>query len=180
MTHVLFGVGYQSWKDTRMRMPGLVDALRRCDVNLVVDIRLQPSSAERDPESMYGPKEWHLQEPGHGIATALSRSAIRYLLATELGNPQRRDPEMRILRSHLSSGDPTLPVFRGLLLLRDLVLAAGNRCCLLCACESPGGCHRSLIAEALKSRLIPALDIREAAPPRVRRSTAGRPPASPR
>jgi hypothetical protein len=73
----------------------------------------------------------------------------------ELGNPQKRDPEMKILRHHLSQKEGW-PVHRGFEVLRELIVHKGKRCCLMCACEDYATCHRSLIAEGFRKAVGPA------------------------
>ncbi|MFN0052858.1 MAG: DUF488 family protein, partial [Planctomycetales bacterium] len=104
-----------------------------------------------NPNSFYGPKDWNLQVQG-GIAESLRAHGIKYLWLVELGNPQKNDPHMAVLRWQLEDERGGWPVHRGLQQLAELVRRPGETCCLLCACEKYTGCHRRLIAEALRDR----------------------------
>jgi hypothetical protein len=90
---------------------------------------------------------------GSGIVTLLRGAGIEYRWLVELGNPQKTDPGMEVLRAHLSDPAGDWPVHRGLEILRRLVVDERRRCCLLCACETYEGCHRKVIAEAFRNRV---------------------------
>lgn len=149
----LLTVGYGKWP-TKTRWLALVAALRRARVATLVDIRHSPCSSSSDPQSSYGPRPWHLgAEPG--IDALLRDEGIEYRWLVELGNPQKTDPRMRVMRAHLADRRGHWPVHRGLDVLRTLVVDAGERCCLMCACKSYEACHRKLVAEAFRERLRP-------------------------
>lgn len=97
---------------------------------------------------MYGPKPWTLQE-GSGLKAELEAIGIQYAWLSELGNPQKNDPHMSILRWHLKDEEGAWPVHRGLAQLGEL-MKKGKKCCLLCACNKYEGCHRRLVAEAYR------------------------------
>src|SRR5262245_25861681 len=145
----LFTIGFTSPVSTRWQR--LSDALRAARVDVLVDIRHSPCASDPDPDtkSHYGPRAWNLQLPPDGIVNRLENAGISYLWLVELGNPQKRDPQMKILRHHLSQADGW-PVHRGLAMLRDRAIVKAQRCCLLCACEDYNTCHRRLIAEAFR------------------------------
>ena len=150
--NVLFTIGYGGFH-TEVRMQGLIDALRDHGITTLVDVRHSPCSSDPTPgDGTYKPKAWNLQPEGAGIAAALADAGIDYVWLVELGNPQRNDKKMRVLREHLADPRGCWPVDRGLRLLEDLVRAPGKRCCLLCACEHSEECHRRDIAEALNHR----------------------------
>src|SRR3954471_22583066 len=113
VTPELWLVGYGAWPASR-RAIGLVEALRGRGVTLLVDVRHSPSSSDPIEGRTYGPKPWNLQEGRAGIAGLLEAGGIDYEWLVELGNPQRRDPSMAILRSHLADPLGDWPVHRGL------------------------------------------------------------------
>jgi uncharacterized protein (DUF488 family) len=172
----LYTLGSGRWPP-HLRLPCMVQTLSEAGVRLLVDVRHSPCASSLDPASSYGPRDWNLQAGGRGIAHHLEGRGIGYLWLVELGNPQKNDPHMTVLRAHLAAGDvnpadEAWPVNRGLRRLRDLVRDVGNRCCLLCACRDYETCHRRLIAEALNRRYFgDLLTIRDLA---ARRS-GGRP-----
>ena len=147
-----FTAGYGRW-DAKSRWDRLVSALLDARVGLLVDVRHSPCASNRDPGHHYGPRDWHVQADGRGIAAKLREVGIGYLWLVELGNPQKTDPRMAVLREHLADPAGGWPVHRGLELLRGLVADRGVRPCLLCACAEYESCHRKLIAEALRDRL---------------------------
>lgn len=151
MTPTLFTIGYGGWKDTKRRMPGMISALRDAGVTMLVDIRHSPCASDPGESGNYTAKLWNLQIEG-GIEAALSDVGIEYRWLVELGNPQKRDPKMSVLLSHLKSGSLQWPVNRGLKILEQLVSDANQRCCVLCACNEYDQCHRRVIAETLAAR----------------------------
>jgi hypothetical protein len=151
MSPTLYTMGYGSWKDTKSRMKRMTRAMKDAGITMLVDIRHSPCASDPNPTGNYSAKAWNLQVRG-GIVEELRTLGIQYRWIVELGNPQKRDPQMAVLREHLASGDPQWPVNRGLLLLRDLVAAPGQRCCMLCACADYASCHRRVIAEAYSAK----------------------------
>lgn len=141
-------IGYGAWPTTT-RVKGLTNALLSANVNFLIDIRHSPCSSNLQPTSNYGPRDWHLQLDGHGIDGHLAGAGIRYTWLVELGNPEKADPAMTILREQLKSRDKIWPVQRGLALLNELVRVESNRCCLLCVCRirelPPKGRCRSIL-----------------------------------
>lgn len=148
LSRYLFTIGYGAWKDTRRRMNGMIAQLQQANVNLLIDTRHSPCASDPSDRSNYGARDWHLQ-PSGGIVAALAENGIDYRWIVELGNPQKRDPKMEILRWQLETGDECWPVTRGLQLLASLVRPEQHTCCLLCACADHRTCHRLVIAEAL-------------------------------
>jgi hypothetical protein len=134
------------------RSGSLVEALRDRGVTRLVDVRLSPCASDPTEGRPYGPKPWNLQAGGAGLVGLLGPSGIAYEWLVELGNPQRRDHSMAILRSHLADPAGGWPVHRGLELLADRVRRAGEVVAILCACEDPRSCHRLVIARALSDR----------------------------
>lgn len=152
MTHTVFTVGYGRWPAPQ-RAAKFLAALKAAGVELLVDIRHSPCSSALDPANTYGPKEMNLQARDAGIVPLLAGGGIEYLWAVELGNPQKNDPEMRVLKEHLSALPGSgWPVARGLELVRGLVLG-GRRVAMMCACPKYAGCHRKPVAEALLALL---------------------------
>ena len=147
----LWTVGYGAWP-APVRADRLVRALSDRGVNRLVDVRLSPCASDLEPRRPYGPRGWHLQPPGLGIVALLEGSGIAYEWIVELGNPQRRDPSMAVLRAHLADPSGDWPVHRGLARLVDRVEAPGAVVALLCACMDPNRCHRMTIADALNER----------------------------
>lgn len=146
----LFTIGYGAWPPAK-RMAGLLERLRDAGVKLLIDTRHSPCSSQLDPENSYGPRDWHLQAGGQGIVAALAECGIDYLWLVELGNPQKTDPSMTILREQVTSCDHRWPVTRGLKLLAETLRQSGP-CALLCACPDFRRCHRTVIADAVRER----------------------------
>ncbi|MDB5307959.1 MAG: hypothetical protein JWO38_2161 [Gemmataceae bacterium] len=148
MPYNVFTIGYGKWPAAQ-RAAKFLAALRAADIELLVDIRHSPCSSALDPANTYGPKEMNLQPGEAGIVPLLAASGIDYLWAVELGNPQKNDPAMRVLKEHLAAPSGRgWPVSRGLGLVKELVLS-GKRVALMCACPKYAGCHRKPVAEAL-------------------------------
>jgi hypothetical protein len=157
----LWTVGYGAWP-AAVRAERLVAALARRGVSRLVDVRLSPCAAAVEARRPYGPRPWNLQDAGAGIVGLLAPAGIAYDWIVELGNPQRQDPAMAILRAHLADPGGDWPVHRGLDRLAALVRAPGDVVALLCACATARTCHRTLIARALAERhFAGALPIRD-------------------
>jgi uncharacterized protein (DUF488 family) len=146
---ILYTIGYGRWPAPR-RMKSMIEALQAAGVRLLVDTRHSPCSSNVEPGSNYGPREWNLQAGDAGIAHLLEAAGIEYRWLGELGNPQKNDHTMTILREHLVSHDDRWPVNRGLKLLREILNS--RPCALLCACVDWRQCHRTVIAEAMRER----------------------------
>lgn len=148
----LYTIGYGAWP-ADARAARLVAALRTAGVRTLVDIRHSPCASNLDPKNPYGPREWHLQSGDRGIVPLLRGYGIRYRWLVELGNPQKTDPGMQVLRSHLQSGSSEFPVNRGIDVLATMIIAdPAGPYGLLCACARFDECHRSVIAHALRER----------------------------
>ena len=147
----LWLIGYGGWPVTR-RASGLVEALRGRGVTRLVDVRLSPCASDPGEGRPYGPKPWNLQAGRAGLVGLLDAAGIAYEWFVELGNPQRRDPSMAVLRSHLADPLGDWPVHRGLDRLAMLVKRPAEVVAILCACEDWRTCHRTLIARALADR----------------------------
>jgi hypothetical protein len=150
ITRCLWIIGYGAWP-VAVRAERMVAALRLRGVTRLVDVRLSPSASEVKP-GRYGPKPWTLQAGHAGIAGLLEAEGIAYDWFVELGNPQRHDPMMAVLRAHLADPDGRWPVHRGLDLLAALVDRPDEQVALLCACADDRTCHRTVIARALAAR----------------------------
>jgi uncharacterized protein (DUF488 family) len=153
---LLHTIGSGYWPVAK-RVEAICDCLKRAGVELLIDARHSPCASQLDPGSQYGPREWNLQSGGNGIEQMLKSHGISYLWLVELGNPQKNDPGMAVLREQLASAHDRWPVNRGLQLLAD-TLSKGKSCALLCACADYRHCHRTLIAEAARAR-FPKLNI---------------------
>jgi uncharacterized protein (DUF488 family) len=149
----LLTIGYDRW-DAESRWRKLVETLHAARVEVLVDIRHSPCPSNPD-HPKYGQRDWHLQAGENGIDQGLRAEGISYLWLVELGNPQKNDPEMRVLRKHLADPSRLWPVHRGLAELRRLVVDERSRCCLMCACKALDSCHRRLIAEAFQREMAP-------------------------
>lgn len=151
----LYTMGYQKWQPAS-RATKIKKHLLDAGVSRVIDIRINPCSSDPNPSSNYGPREWHLQIPGSGIVSLLrdpnDNIDIDYAWVAELGNPQKRDEKMLVLRAHLQDQDSGWPVHRGLDLL-EAFIQGGDVCCLLCACKEYDKCHREIIADAMAERI---------------------------
>lgn len=150
----LYTMGYGAWP-TQQRLAKMIQGLKTAEVNTLVDIRHSPCASRLTPDSNYGPRAWHLQTEGQGIKHELENAGIDYVWVGELGNPQKHDPRMTVLRAHIESADERWPVNRGFKTLLGLVRDQGKRCCLLCACKDYETCHRKLIAETFCHRFLP-------------------------
>lgn len=147
---ILYTVGYGFWPPAK-RMHSLIAALKSAGVGLLIDTRHSPCASQIEPGSNYGPRPWNLQAGKHGLAHHLAEEGIDYCWLVELGNPQKNDPAMKILREQMASRDEQWPVNRGLELLARMLSETGP-CALLCACADCRHCHRTLIAEAVKAQ----------------------------
>ncbi len=166
MDRTLWLAGYGAWPAAR-RASGLVGALRDRGVTRLVDVRLSPCSSDPTEGRPYGPKPWNLRAGRDGLVGLLHGAGIAYEWLVELGNPQRRDPSMAVLRSHLADPLGGWPVHRGLDLLGAKVEAPAEVVAILCACQDARTCHRTVVARALSERSfggrLTLLDIRTGA-----------------
>lgn len=144
-------VGYGAWPVAR-RAAGLVAALVGCGITRLIDVRLNPCASDPAPGRPYGPKPWNLQAGAAGLVGLLAEADVAYEWLVELGNPQRQDPEMTVLRAHLADAEGGWPVHRGLERLAGRVRTPGERVALLCACADAEHCHRTAVARALSER----------------------------
>jgi hypothetical protein len=147
----LWLAGYGAWP-VATRAERLIGSLRAHHVTCLVDVRLNPCASDVKP-GRYGPKPWTLQSSGAGIDGLLASAGIAYEWIVELGNPQRHDRAMAVLREHLADPERRWPVHRGLDRLAELATRPGEVIALLCACADYRSCHRTLIARALLARL---------------------------
>ena len=150
-TRSLWAVGYNAWP-APVRAEKFVGALVGRGVTRVIDVRLNPCGSDAEEGRRYGPKPWTLQPGDAGIVGLLHAVGIAYDWLVELGNPQRRDPTMAVLRGHLDDPEGGWPVHRGLDRLATAVRRPGDEVALLCACADADRCHRTLIARALAVR----------------------------
>jgi uncharacterized protein (DUF488 family) len=133
-------------------MAELIKCLTHADVRLLLDIRHSPCASQIDPRSNYGPRDWHLQAGETGLASLLKNEGIDYRWLVELGNPQKNDREMKILKEQLASNDDRWPANRGMEWLLMALSRMPSPIALLCACADYRRCHRTLIAETLQRR----------------------------
>ncbi len=170
----LWLVGYGAWPAAN-RADGLVEALGARGVTRLVDVRLSPCASDPIPGRPYGPRPWNLQAGSAGIVGLLAEAGVGYTWLVELGNPQKRDHTMAVLRHQIADPAGDWPVHRGLERLAAMVREGGETLALLCACEDGRSCHRTVIAEALNARhFAGALDLREVVDRRIRGDGAGR------
>jgi uncharacterized protein (DUF488 family) len=168
----LWLVGYGAWPAPK-RAAGLVEALRSRGVTNLVDVRLNPCASDTVAGRPYGPKAWNLQAGREGLVGLLDTVGIGYTWLVELGNPQRQDRSMNVLRAQLADPAGDWPVHRGLERLAAMVREGGETHALLCACSIGRACHRTLIAGALNSRHFDGkLALREVVSPRNRGDSA--------
>jgi hypothetical protein len=167
MPPTLWLAGYGAWPAPK-RAAGLVEALQARGVTRLVDVRLAPCSSDLTPGRPYGPKPWNLQARKAGIVERLSEASIAYEWIVELGNPQRQDPAMTILRAHLADSAGDWPVHRGLERLARRIREPGAVVAALCACADGRHCHRLVIGQAVCQRefrgQLALLDLRTAQP----------------
>jgi hypothetical protein len=147
----LWLVGYGAWP-APTRAARLVEALKSRGVTHLVDVRLNPCASDPTPGRHYGPKPWNLQAGTAGIVGLLAAGGIGYTWLAELGNPQRQDHAMAVLRDHLADPMERWPVHRGLERLATMLRAGDETLALLCACGDGRTCHRTVVAEALNAR----------------------------
>lgn len=150
----LFTIGYQRWP-AKTRWARLLSTLKRASIELLIDVRHSPCSSNTDPSHNYGPRDWHVQAEDQGIVAGLRTAGIRYIWLVELGNPQKKDSEMRVLQSHVTDTSMEWPIHRGIWILKRLVLEEKKRTCLMCACKSYETCHRKLIVEVFSRTVCP-------------------------
>jgi uncharacterized protein (DUF488 family) len=132
-------IGYEA-----TTVPHFLDALREAKVDLLVDVRALATS----------------RRPGFAktrLAANLADAGIEYLHLRGLGTPAdgraaaragRYDELRRIFLEHLATPGAQDELER----LAGLV-RSGRRVCLLCLEADPTHCHRSMVADALASRL---------------------------
>jgi hypothetical protein len=147
----LWTVGYGVWP-APVRARRLVEALKASGITRLADVRHSPCASSIDPANRYGPRPWRLQAGPGGIAGLLGDAGIAYEWLVELGNPQRHDPRMTILRAQLADPGGNWPLHRGLERLAALVRRPGESVAIVCACAEARTCHRTLVAEALSDR----------------------------
>ena len=152
MTRTLYTMGYGNWPTTQ-RMAGMLDALKHHGITMLIDIRQSPCASDPTPNTNYSAKDWNLQATG-GIEAQLHGRGIEYRWLMELGNPQKRDRTMKVMRAHLESGDDRWPVVRGMRMLAALLEDTSHTYCLLCACAEYEACHRKLVAETLNATFL--------------------------
>ncbi len=149
---ILHTIGYGKWP-AKSRMEKMAQRLQQARVGTLIDIRHAACASQLMPTSNYGPRDWHLQADGAGICAALTPFGIEYLWLLELGNPQKQDHDMLVLREHIASGDICWPVNRGLRVLGEHLHAKPDKpAALMCACKDWRQCHRLVIAEAARDR----------------------------
>ena len=153
---ILYTIGYGCWP-VEKRAEAMCGCLKDAGVELLIDVRHSPCASQLDSKSNYGPRDWNLQAGGKGIEQSLKSHGIGYHWIIELGNPQKNDHAMSVLREHLDSADDRWPVNRGLQLLAG-ILKERTPCALLCACADYRRCHRTIVAEAARKR-FPKLHI---------------------
>lgn len=151
MDTTIYTVGYRRW-NTKNRMPKMIEALHAAQVTRLVDIRLFPCVYRHGLSKNAEPKDWHLQAQG-GIADLIEKAGIKYSWIPNLGNPEFHDPEMRVLRKQLNQWW-RWPIQSGLSELAGYVSNRREIVCLMCSCANEVVCHRRLIAEALRERLL--------------------------
>lgn len=121
----------------------LLDRVRRCRVDVVVDVRANPSS--RKPGFSKKP-----------LGAALDEVGVAYLHEPLLGNAFRDHDDfveaMELMRRYLEEGEPALAVRR----LADL--ARGRRVAVLCLERDQARCHRQVVVEMVR-RLAPDVDV---------------------
>ncbi len=144
-TKTIYTIGYGRWP-SQVRLAKLIHALKANGITCLIDSRHSPCSSSLSGN--YGPTGINLQAGGRdGIEPALLDAGIEYHWLVELGNPQKRDPAMAVLREHLAQHE-RYPVGRGIKFMREIMDSCpDNRVCLLCACKEVNHCHRKLIAE---------------------------------
>lgn len=157
----LWTVGYGAWP-APTRASKLVEALKAEGITRLVDVRINPCSSNLEPGHRYGPKPWNLQAGASGIRDLLREAGIAYEWLVELGNPQRQDPSMAVLKAHLADSEEGWPVHRGLERLAAIVRRPGEVAAILCACAEAASCHRTVVAHALSERYFGgSLEIRD-------------------
>ena len=139
-TNVVATIGYEG-----ASFEHVLRALQHAGVKLLVDVRAVTSS----------------RRPGFSksrLSAALIDAGIDYLHLRGLGTPAEgraaaragRHGEMRRIFSRQLG---TLEAKDDLDTLADLV-SSGRRACLLCFERDPSHCHRTLVADALRERMI--------------------------
>ena len=185
MVHTLYTIGYEAWP-VQQRFDRIMQVLQQHEVALLVDIRSAPWALPPEESEMQercvlaGMTYLWMVELGNPQPEDPNLTVLEAHLAA--GDPVPSayqdllwSDEVGLLVPGISA-DAVLhdllaaewPVNRGLLLLRQLVLAQGDPCCLLCACPEYGRCHRRLIAETLRDRYFfhpeGMMDVRDLTP----------------
>jgi uncharacterized protein (DUF488 family) len=135
----VFTIGYERFLDPA----GLAAELTAAGVGVVVDVREVAVSRRRGYSK-------------RGLRDALNAAGLRYRHARDLGNPKAYRELYRagqvaaardLYRAHLRDGPPTWPA----LLRLAMTLDQEDPVCLLCVEDDPDRCHRTVVAEELRS-----------------------------
>ena len=142
----IFTIGH-----SRLPIDRFLDLLRTYGIERLVDIRTVPRSRHNP------------QFNADALAGALARSRIDYMPMPSLGGLRhaRKDSPNTGWRNESFRGYADYmqtPAFADAL---QTLIAAGRetRVAIMCAEALPWRCHRSLVADALKIRGVPAIDI---------------------
>ena len=134
----IYSVGYEG-----LTVAGLVERLQQSRIDELFDVRAVPSS----------------RRPGFSktkLAESLAAAGIDYRHEPELGNAFRDEPDvaaaMDLMRTHLSTGDPSSAVSR------IVSLAEGRRIAVMCLENDQRRCHRQVVLEAALTR-DPSLEV---------------------
>lgn len=125
----IFTIGYGGRKRDEF-----IDLLKKNDVRIVVDVRLNP---ERAFMGIYAKGK----DPHKGIQGLLEHTGIQYIWVSELGNPFKDDKNWK----------PKYQLYlkeKGKLLCSKLY-ELDTSFCLLCCEKYASGCHRKVIADYL-------------------------------
>ena len=123
----------------------LVEELREHRIELVADVRMMPGRACMGSFVL-------AKEPTKGIQKLLADAGIEYVWLKELGNPDRKDPEMRVYRTTVWDELPDRT--------RTLVeMASGRATCMLCAEKDVRRCHRGIIGDFLRTEGWQVVDL---------------------
>ena len=143
-------IGYQ-----KTTVPAFLEALTEAKVELVVDVRAVASS----------------RRPGFAktaLTANLAGAGIEYLHLRELGTPSdgraaaragHPDEMKAIYREHLKTDEAqtALETLAG-------IVQGGKQVCLLCYEEDAAVCHRTIVADSLRSQHGLRLDVTELVP----------------
>jgi uncharacterized protein (DUF488 family) len=158
-TDAVFTVGHsnRSWEDFR-------DLLRAHGIKRVIDVRTVPRS-RHNPQFSRETLSTKLRNAGIGYVHLRKLGGLRHA-KPDSPNAGWRNASFRGYADYMQTPDFETGLERMLKLARE------KKSAIMCAEAVPWRCHRSLIADALSARGIPAAHIVSASKPRPHKLTS--------